>query len=177
MAHSDKKGPKMPYYGRKAQRLGRVGLCLAGVSSILVFAGSADAATHEISSVIQDRDGHFTIQLSGGEVPGGGDPDGQGSGRLDLNMQQQTACFAIDWKKLKGEVTALHLHVAARGDEGPHWIDFFNNQNFPGEDGKSSGCVSATQDKIRAVIDNPAGYYLNVHSTAFTKGAIRGQLN
>lgn len=157
--------------------MGRVGLCFAFVSSFVVLAGTTSAAAHEVSQAYQDRDGKFTVQLSGRDVPDGGDPDGQGSAQLNLNAQQQTACFTIDWKGLKGEVTALHLHAAARGSEGPHWIDFVNGQHFPGAQSKSSGCVPTTQDKIRAVIDNPSVYYLNAHSTAFPKGAIRGQLN
>ncbi len=177
MADSDKKGPRMLHSSRGTRGLGRVGLCCACFSSILVLAGPASAAAPEVSTALQDQAGHFTVQLSGQEVPGGGDPDGQSSGRLDLNEQQQTACFTVDWKGLKGEVTALHLHVAARGSEGPHWIDFFNDQRFPGADGESSGCIPVAGEKIRVVIDNPADYYLNIHSTAFTKGAVRGQLN
>ncbi|HET9253833.1 MAG TPA: hypothetical protein VFO16_01355 [Pseudonocardiaceae bacterium] len=49
------------------------------------------------------------------------------------------------------------------------WIDFFDDQRLGGANGKFSGCVPAAADKIRAVIGNPAGYYLNVHSTAFVK--------
>lgn len=157
--------------------LGRIGLCCAFVSSCLVLAGSPSAVAQELSHVYQDRDGQFRIQLSGAEVPEGGDPDGQGSGQLTLNMQQQTACITSNWKGLKGEVTALHLHVAARGSEGPHWIDFFNGQHFPGGQGEFSGCVPTTQDKISAIIDNPSNYYLNAHSSTFPKGAVRGQLN
>lgn len=141
-----------------------------------MLAGPASAAAPGVSSALQDQAGHFTVQLTGREVPGGGDPAGQSSGRLDLNEQQQTACFTVDWKGLKGEVTALHLHVAARGSEGPHWIDFFNDQRFTGADGESSGCIPVAGEKIREVIDNPTNYYLNIHSTAFIKGAVRGQL-
>jgi hypothetical protein len=32
------------------------------------------------------------------------------------------------------------------------------------------------QDKIQTVIHDPSGFYLNMHSTEFPKGAIRGQL-
>lgn len=177
MAYSAKKGPIMLHHSGGVRALGRIGLCFASVSSFVVLAGSASASAHEINQAYQDRDGNFTVQLSGREVPGGGDPDGQGSAQLTLNTQQQTACFRINWKKLKGAVTALHLHAAASGSEGPHWIDFFNDQRFPGAQGESSGCVPATQDKVRAVIDNPSAYYLNAHSSEFLKGAIRGQLN
>lgn len=177
IADSNKKGPIMLHHSGGARGLGRIGLCFAFVSSFVVLAGSTSASAHEVSQAYQDRDGKFTIQLSGKEVPEGGDPDGKGSAQLNLNTQQQTACFTINWRGLKGEVTALHLHVAASGSEGPHWIDFFNGQHFPGAQGESSGCVPTTQDKIRAVIANPSGYYLNAHSSEFPKGAIRGQLS
>jgi hypothetical protein len=32
------------------------------------------------------------------------------------------------------------------------------------------------RDKIKAVIEDPSGFYLNVHSTAFEDETIRGQL-
>jgi hypothetical protein len=159
-----------------ARRVKRVGLGSAFVLAILVFAGSTSAMAHELSLVYRDQNGHFSVPLTSGEIPGGGDPGGQGSAELTLSTQQQTACFSINWKGLKEQVTAFHLHAAGAGSEGPHWIDFFNDQRFPGADGKSSGCVPTTADKIGAVIGNPAAYYLNVPSTAFPKGALRGQL-
>lgn len=158
------------------RRMGQVGVCLAFASSILVVAGPSSAATSEINPADQPKEGQFSVQLSGREVPGGGDPDGQGSARISLDTAQEMACFTISWSALDGEVTALHLHVAAPGSEGPHWIDFFNEQHFPGSLTDGSGCVSTSRDKIQAVKDNPAAYYLNLHSTAHQKGAIRGQL-
>jgi CHRD domain len=162
---------------RGVRRLGRIGICCACLSSVLVLNGSPAATAGEVSSMLQDQGGNFIVNLTGRDVPGGGDPDGQGSGRLELNAQRQTACANVSWKGLAGEVTALHLHVASAGNEGPHWVDFFNGKRFPGADGKFSDCVPLAEDKIRAVIDNPTGYYLNVHSTAFPNGALRGQLS
>jgi hypothetical protein len=144
---------------------------------ILVFAGPASASAHEVSSRYFDRNGHFAVELTGGQVPGGGDPNGQGSATLDLKPQEETACFTINWSRLSGEVTALHLHVAAAGSEGPHAIDFFNGQHFPGAQHMTSGCVPTTRGAINKIVSHPADYYLNVHSSAFTKGALRGQLN
>jgi hypothetical protein len=176
MAYSDKKGPIMLQHSTGIRRLGRVGLCFAFVSSLLVLTGPPSAAAHEVDSMYQAPNGRYNVQLVPREEPAGGDPDGEGSADLNLSEQGKQACFSITWKGLKGEVTALHLHAAGQGSEGPHWIDFFNDQHFPGADGKASGCVPSTQDKIHAVIANPAGYYLNLHSTAFQPGAIRGQL-
>ncbi len=151
-------------------------MCLAFASSILGVAGPLSAAAQGVSPAQQPRAGQFSTQLTSREVPGGGDPNGRGSAQLNLDIHQETACFTIRWSGLAGGVTALHLHVAVPGSEGPHWIDFFNNQHFPGSLNEGSGCVPTARDKIQAVIDNPSAYYLNLHSTAHEKGAIRGQL-
>jgi hypothetical protein len=176
MADSDKKGPMMLQHSRGTRKLRRVGLCSAFASSILVLAGSTSAAAHEIAPMYQDQNGHFTVQLTPREVPEGGDQKGQGSAELNLSEAGKQACFSTNWKGLEGQVTAFHLHGASQGNEGPPLIHFFDNQSFPGADGKASGCVPATQQQIHAVIADPANYYLNVHSTVFPDGAIRGQL-
>jgi hypothetical protein len=172
------RGKRIPAMQRSGTRtIGRVGVCLVSVSSIFVLAGPTSASAHEFSPAYQAENKHFSDELTNGQVPGGGDPGGKGSATLDLKPQEQMACFTINWSGLSGEVTALHLHEAARGSEGPHAIDFFNNQHFPGSQNKASGCVPATQDKINAIVAHPANYYLNVHSSTFPKGALRGQLN
>lgn len=162
-------------YRKRARATGRAGVCLASVSSIVLLVGPTSAA-YAASPVDPLGNGHFSIQLTGGEVPGGGDPDGQGSATLDLDRDKQQVCFSITWTRLRGAVTALRLNAAARGAEGPPWIDFFDKQNFPGARSTASGCIASSQDKIDAAVSNPAGYYLNVDSTAFGTGAIRGQL-
>ncbi|HKR50406.1 MAG TPA: CHRD domain-containing protein [Pseudonocardiaceae bacterium] len=158
-------------------RKGVRGMGLAGAFSvsILVFAGPAQASPHEVDVAHQDGIHRFSVQLNGAESVTPGDADGQGFARLDLDPQQGTACYEITWKQLDGMVTAFHLHAARRGSDGPHWIDFFNNQNFAGSH-TVKDCVRSTREKIETVIEYPSSYYLQVHSTAFDKGAIRGQL-
>ncbi len=46
----------------------------------------------------------------------------------------------------------------------------------PNASGVSFGCVSASADVIAAIRANPSNYYVNVHTTDFPDGAIRGQL-
>lgn len=175
MAGSGKEGPTLQYR-RGARTMGRVGMCLAFASSVFALTGAIPASAHEPSPTLDAGDGHFTIQLSGAEIPGRGDSDGQGTAKLDFDRQKQTACLGITWSKLRGDVTALHLHAGARGSEGPISIPFFNDQHFPGAQHTFSGCAHSSPDQTNAVINNPAGFYLNVHSIQFPDGAIRGQL-
>jgi len=48
----------------------------------------------------------------------------------------------------------------------------------PDATGVSTGCVSSVnQDLIKAIIQHPEEYYINVHNADFPAGAVRGQLS
>ena len=160
---------------------GRAGVCLAALASVtsaLIAAGPASAATQSVIAGSQPPpQTHFSVRLSGAEIPGNkGESRGSGSATMDLDPQKQTACFKISWSGLQGKVTMFHLHSGARGVEGPIVIHFFDGQQFPGQQSTASGCAPASRDEINAVIGHPANYYFNVHSDKFPDGAIRGQL-
>ncbi|PZS29547.1 MAG: hypothetical protein DLM61_12645 [Pseudonocardiales bacterium] len=155
--------------------LGRFGACLAALSSLLVVAALPSTAAAQDNPQPQGP-GHYSIPLTPEEVTGGGDHGGSGSARVDFDVAKQTVCYALSWKDLHGDVTMAHIHLAPRGKDGPHPIDFFTDQHFSGAGSTASGCSSSTRDKIQAVIGHPAGYYVIIHTTAFPDGAIRGQL-
>ena len=46
--------------------------------------------------------------------------------------------------------------------------------NVTGTDGDE--CSAVQHEVAKAILANPAGYYVNVHTADFPKGAIRGQL-
>ncbi|MGH3656730.1 MAG: CHRD domain-containing protein [Micromonosporaceae bacterium] len=165
--------------------LRRVGACLAFLSSILLVAAlPGTAAAHDDGRA--HRHGDFSVRLVPWEVPGGGDRGGYGFARITLDEAEERACYFIGWEELEGDVTAAHLHNAPRGHNGPHAIDFFNDRHFDGQRDGAFGCVRVTDDrhkrgmsareKIRDIIDNPEDFSINIHTTRFKDGAIRGQL-
>jgi len=110
------------------------------------------------------------------EAPGPGDPDASGTASLRLNPGQGEVCFDISWARVDGEVFAAHIHVAPAGAPGPIVVPLFTG-SFGGTDSVST-CVEADRDLIRAIIQSPDAYYVNIHSRPnFPGGAVRGQLS
>jgi hypothetical protein len=110
------------------------------------------------------------FELSGSEeVPGPGDPDGDGAGTVEL-YPDGSICYAFDVQRLD-TVTAAHIHTGAAGVAGPVAVPL----DLP-VDGFSSNCVDIDPGVFAAIMSDPAGHYVNVHTTAYPDGAIRGQL-
>ncbi len=116
----------------------------------------------------------LTAILTGAaEVPGPGDPDGTGSAVITLNQGQGEVCWEISVSDITLPAIAAHIHVAPAGVAGPVVVPL----SAPDASGISSGCASADPDLIKAIRQDPAAYYVNVHTTDFPTGAVRGQLS
>jgi hypothetical protein len=117
----------------------------------------------------------FATTLTGAaEVPGPGDLDASGTAFITLNQGQGEVCFELSWAGIDGTVTAAHIHIGAATVAGPVVVGLFAG-TFAGTD-TASGCVSASEELIKAIRQNPENYYVNVHSDVFPAGAVRGQL-
>jgi hypothetical protein len=161
---------------------------LIGVVTALVVAGCSNsspvgpdgtgnpgASTAVQIDPTQEHGGRgFTTTLTGAaEVPGPGDPNGSGTARITVNVGQGEVCFSLSVSGIALPATGAHIHVG----EVDAFGDVVVALQSPGASGTSSGCVSAAKDLLRQIVSNPAAYYVNVHSTEFPAGAIRGQLS
>lgn len=113
----------------------------------------------------------FTTTLTGAaEIPGPGDPDGAGTARIIVNDGQARVCFELEVTGI-APATAAHIHLAPVGVAGPVVVPL-----AAPTDGDSSGCVDVPKAGAKAILKNPAAYYVNVHNADFPAGAVRGQL-
>jgi CHRD domain len=107
------------------------------------------------------------------EVPGPGDPDGAGTATIRLRVGQAQVCHSISASNITLPAMAAHIHVAPAGVAGPVVVPLIT----PDSDGSVEGCVSAPRALIKQILKNHAGYYVNVHTSDYPAGAIRGQLS
>ena len=152
----------------KGRRL-LLSLVLAAVVA-LVLAGAASAARLDVA----DHGGRsFSTELTGAaEVPGPGDPKGSGTATITVNPGQEEVCWTIEAEGIQLPATGAHIHEGAVGEAG----DVVVPLTPPDESGFSSGCAEVSREVALDILKNPENYYINVHTTDFPNGAIRGQL-
>ena len=116
-----------------------------------------------------------TTLTGAAEVPGPGDADASGTALITLNEGQGEVCFNLDWAGIDGTVVAAHIHAAPAGVAGPVVVPLFAGA-FSGTD-SASACISGVSEELsKAIRQDPESYYVNIHSTVFPAGAVRGQL-
>lgn len=151
-------------------------LLLAALAA-LALAGPASAA--KLGGA--DHGGRlFTTTLSGAEevdpetgALGAGDPDGSGLATLTVNPGQKEVCYEISVEDITLPAIGAHIHVGDAGENGPVVVPL----TPPDASGVSSGCAEVPRELALAIIQNPEGYYVNIHTSDFESGAIRGQLS
>ncbi len=164
-------------------------LCAALVTSPAAFAqyggessgtGSTESPTESTGTTTGTESTSAPWVLQGKadgaqEVPGPGDDDASAMATITLDQEKQEICWKLEQVNGLEKVTAGHIHRAPKGDEGDVVVKLFEG------DLVESGCVDKaagefSDDRIQALWDNPANYYVNIHTEELPKGAIRGQL-
>ena len=126
-------------------------------------------ASLALAGVAMAAETTLTADLSGSAET---DEDGSGTATVVLDPDAGTACWTISVENID-PVTISHIHEGAEGTDGGVVVDL----DLDGFDGSSEGCNEAADAAtLQAIIDDPGGYYVNVHNEQFTGGAIRGQL-
>lgn len=119
---------------------------------------------------------------SGSEVPPV-DADATGDAVLRINTAQNVVCSTILVAKGPEDGTfagspGAHIHEAPAGANGPivQGLPVPSDADAP-LNGRSGGCLEADPLlDLGEVVDDPADYYVNVHTTEYPGGIVRGQL-
>ena len=106
------------------------------------------------------------------EFPGPGDTDGAGTAEITLDDDANEVCWDITVSNITLPAAAAHIHSGATGVAGNPVVTL----TAPAANGAASGCVDADDALVDDIIANPSAFYVNVHTSDFADGAIRGQL-
>jgi hypothetical protein len=115
----------------------------------------------------------MTQEVTTTPAPWQGDPDGSGLALLTVNVGQQAVCWELSVSAITLPATASHIHKAPPGTAGPAVVFL----SPPDAAGRAAGCRSGlSRDLLREILTSPESFYVNVHTSDFAPGAIRGQL-
>ena len=113
----------------------------------------------------------LSAELKGAnEVPGPGDADGSGVADLTLDSEKLRLCYTITVSNVASP-TMAHIHSGTAATAGDPVVTL----DAPAK-GSVKNCMDLTKSVADAIVANPAGHYINVHSEEFPAGAVRGQL-
>ena len=96
---------------------------------------------------------------------------GSGAGTFKVDPDKGQVCYELEVKGID-TARAAHIHKGAEGASGPPVVTI----DAPAT-GSSKGCATASADVAKALIAEPGGYYVNVHTAKAPGGEIRGQLS
>lgn len=150
---------------------------MSGYRRLLITATFAIALLLIAASMALAAGGRpFVVGLSGGT---GGDPDGTGTALLRVNPGNQAICYTITVSNI-GQPTepgaglgAAHIHDYATTGI---FVDLETNWTATTSGFMTTGCTDADRGALIALLRDPSGYYVNIHTVDYPGGAIRGDL-
>jgi Cu/Zn superoxide dismutase len=100
-----------------------------------------------------------------------------GSATITVDTATNTVHYSVQFSGLSSGLTASHIHQGAAGTNGPVVVPFAIGTAAGQTSGSFSGDnTTAPMTIVAELASNPSAFYVNVHSTTFPAGEIRGQL-
>jgi len=163
------------------------------VFGLLLTAGCSSSSSTPSTTQAGTTTTRFTATLSPAqETPpiSNAESVGSGTSTMDFNITRDasgtiTAATVNFTATMSGfpattVVNIAHIHTGATGVSGPILISTTVN---PGEVTLTNGAgtftrvaVPVTAAQMQSILDNPAGFYFNIHTAANPGGVMRGQL-
>jgi len=98
-----------------------------------------------------------------------GDADASGTVRLTVDPQNRQICYDFSVDHVATPLMA-HIHRGSQRDTGPSVVTLFTG---PGD---LHDCLTWTEKWLAAIVADPSNFYVNLYTTEYPDGALRGQL-
>ena len=124
------------------------------------------------ATVLADSGGAAAVPLNNGQETT--DAKFGGSGSFSWWVDGGDLCYELTVKRLTSAPFAAHIHgVAGRTEAAGIVVGLVQPTSATGT---STACTTPDASVLAAIVANPGNYYVNVHTTAFPGGEVRGQL-
>jgi hypothetical protein len=149
---------------------------MSSKTAAIVFATAAAAAlagcaTVEEAVVEAVADTH-RASLTGAEiVSSSGDQDGSARAEVSIANTLDQICYDINSIRNIADITSVSINRGLRGQTGPAVLNF-NRAN----EGGWKNCVKRSEWLEDSLEWKPGNYYVQISTTEYPRGAIRGQL-
>ncbi len=137
--------------------------------------------TPELIQFYVDNDGGYPGTIPVGETfvatlsPDNNVPPGParatGDATIEIQADAGRVCQTINYANTGAPLTLAHIHEGNPGVNGPVVVDL---QVLPSG---QQACVSADPAVLSRIVENPGGFYVNLHTDAFPNGVLRGALS
>lgn len=101
----------------------------------------------------------------------GAGEDAMGDFTAEMDLQKGKICYLLELEGIP-DATVAQIHEGQKGDDGPPVVTL-DVKDSKGDD----VCLDADVEVLKKISKSKGRYYINVHSTAFPDGAVRGQLD
>jgi hypothetical protein len=122
----------------------------------------------------------FVTRLLGTNEFPPADLDGVGTAAVTIDIVKPDlpdgaeVCWDLSYSGITTPPLQAHIHAGGPGVNGVIIIPFQPFSNLGTS--TATGCVAVSPPVAQQILDNPSNFYVNVHTSDFQSGAIRGQL-
>lgn len=131
----------------------------------------AACATAE-EAVVEKLTETYKADMTGAQVVGGGDPDGSATAEVSVSDNLNQICYDVNDIHGIGPVTGVMIHRGAPGTNGPVVLTMKQ-----ANEGGWKGCTRRSEWVEDSIDKNFTSYYVQIHTSEYPNGAIRGQLH
>lgn len=132
---------------------------IAGCATVEEAVGEALAETHRATLTRTEM------------VPAGGDPDGYAKAEVSVGDEVNQVCYDINDISNLAPITSITVNRGLRGSVGPVVLNLKK-----ANEGGWKNCTARSEWLEDNLEWSPGNYYVQINTTEYPSGAIRGQL-
>ena len=139
------------------------------ISTPVILSGCATAEEAVVEAVADTQ----RAKLTGAEiVSSSGDRDGYATAEVSVANTLDQICYDINDIRNLADITSVSINRGLRGKTGPSVLRFET-----ANEGGWKSCVKRSEWLEDTLEFQPGNYYVQISTTEFPQGAIRGQLS